>query len=208
MEGIILSKKIRTIDIYVNNNDNSNSSNNNADNNDSSNYNYDNNDDVHRLMNAQTVHVILMWRHCPNSLSRLSIFSMNIPIPILIKFNFIIFVIFISVFTVKSTQIFSFLSPSFSNIFPYSIILTIFPSFFLWFLFDFFCSFLFVTYVLYSISGKCILHMDHYCPWMSNCVGYYNYRYFVLFLFYIFIGSIYVMFISFRPFLSVPPRQR
>lgn len=56
----------------------------------------------------------------------------------------------------------------------------------------------------YSISGKCILNMDHYCPWMNNCIGYRNYRYFVLFLLYLFTGSIYVIcvIISIGPYLS------
>lgn len=33
-----------------------------------------------------------------------------------------------------------------------------------------------------SSSGKCVLKMDHYCPWFSECIGFRNHRYFVLFL--------------------------
>lgn len=38
---------------------------------------------------------------------------------------------------------------------------------------------------------SCILRMDHHCMWINNCVGYWNYKPFVILVFYATIGSIY-----------------
>mmetsp|Transcript_31372 Transcript_31372/g.50943 ORF Transcript_31372/g.50943 Transcript_31372/m.50943 type:complete len:239 (+) Transcript_31372:169-885(+) len=44
-----------------------------------------------------------------------------------------------------------------------------------------------------NVSGMIVLNMDHFCPWVANTIGYANYRYFLLMLFWTFVGCAYVV---------------
>lgn len=46
-----------------------------------------------------------------------------------------------------------------------------------------------------AICRGCILGMDHHCPWINNCVGQFNKKFFFLFNLYSFIGSTHSLFI-------------
>jgi len=41
-----------------------------------------------------------------------------------------------------------------------------------------------------KICKKCVMKMDHHCPWIANCVGLWNIKYFYLFLFYATLGDL------------------
>ena len=40
--------------------------------------------------------------------------------------------------------------------------------------------------------------VDHHCPWINNCVGFENHRYFFMFCFWTTLGAIFVVIFTFR----------
>ncbi|KAF0300182.1 Palmitoyltransferase ZDHHC15 [Amphibalanus amphitrite] len=52
-----------------------------------------------------------------------------------------------------------------------------------------------------SVCGECVLKMDHHCPWVNNCIGFTNYKFFVLFLGYAFTYCVYVTLSTLKYFI-------
>jgi hypothetical protein len=44
-----------------------------------------------------------------------------------------------------------------------------------------------------SACRRCVLKMDHHCPWINNCVGYDNYGHFLRFVIYVDLATLYVL---------------
>jgi len=61
-----------------------------------------------------------------------------------------------------------------------------------------------------SKCQSCIMKMDHHCPWINNCVGIFNQKYFILFCYYCLIGcshatyltSYYIVYLHSKQFLD------
>ena len=58
-----------------------------------------------------------------------------------------------------------------------------------------------------SVTRRVTLNMDHFCPWVVNTVGFYNRKFFILFLLYTFLAVSWVLATS-APFLLRVYRER
>lgn len=44
-----------------------------------------------------------------------------------------------------------------------------------------------------NVTGRCIVKLDHYCPWTNNAIGVRNHKFFLLFILYTFLMCVYAL---------------
>mmetsp|Transcript_21223 Transcript_21223/g.15234 ORF Transcript_21223/g.15234 Transcript_21223/m.15234 type:complete len:130 (+) Transcript_21223:456-845(+) len=49
-----------------------------------------------------------------------------------------------------------------------------------------------------SVCGTCVLRMDHHCPWLHNCIGLNNYRFFVQMIFHTSFSDFFTLYCAFQ----------
>ena len=49
-----------------------------------------------------------------------------------------------------------------------------------------------------SVCDRCVLVMDHHCPWVGGCIGYFNLPFFLRFLFFVLITSVVLFSLNFN----------
>jgi len=51
--------------------------------------------------------------------------------------------------------------------------------------------------------GRCVLKMDHHCPWTNSCIGFYNYKYYMLLLFWAGVAITFVLISQISPVYGI-----